>query len=221
VSDVNLRDILTPAPLLWAGADGEAKKDRAFAEVKRRYLALVAWGVEQKAPEAREHVEALRAFVDRWESFLGARDAQALRTAASDLAAAESHAQDHGYSSADVPARPAPQGGAPVAPLPTVQTPEPDATDHPLALAVDQAAPSLPGAPRSGSGPQTFGPTADPYFAPKVAGLAALGLATLAGSLAAKRESVRVGVAAGGSILTLGAALAAFWPTTTPKKEKT
>lgn len=214
MNNVNLRDILTPAPLLWAGADGEAKKDRAFQEVKRRYLALVAWGVEQKVPDTRGHVEALRAFVDRWESFLGERDAQALRTATSDLAAAESRAQDHGYSSADVPAR---GPGAPLVP-PHVQTPDPDAADHPLALAVDQAAPSLPGAPRSGTGPQT-GPTADPYLAPKVAAVAALGLATLAGSLAAKREGARVGIAAGGSILTLGAALAAFWPTDTKEKK--
>ena len=84
---------------------------------------------------------------------------------------------------------------------------------HPTAFASDQTAPSLPGAPKTGDGPNR----PDPYLIPKVAAVGALALGTVAGALASRSNAQRVGAAAGGSILTAAAAAILFWPAKSSK----
>lgn len=52
----------------------------------------------------------------------------------------------------------------------------------------------------------------DPYLAAKIGGLAAIALGTLSGSLAAKSDATRVGIAVGGSLLAASVAWLSFAP---------
>lgn len=85
-------------------------------------------------------------------------------------------------------------------------------TLHPVATWIDQNAPGLPGAPRGDSGPKPKGPADDPYLVPKFAAVGALALGTVVGALTSRGDAQRIGVAAGGSILTAAAAALLFWP---------
>lgn len=103
-----------------------AEAETSYQAIKRRWDALVTWGVDKRAPEDRVLVQDWAHFSHEWESFAGHPDASALRAQEAQLLTAESHAADHGY---------VPAGGAYVPPAgqgsiagagPVVHTPDPD-----------------------------------------------------------------------------------------------
>ena len=199
----------------------EGPADRAAAEVRRRRDALLAWGAAEKVPEAHGQLAALTDFFARWDGLLTSRpDEHELRAATNDLAVAEGLAEAHGYASDDVRRVP----GVGTAPLPvSTQMAVDPATAHPVADGIDQHAPDLHGAPRSGTGPQKRagepgGP--DPLLAVKVGAVGGLLLATGAGALAAPAGAGRVAVAVGGAVVTVAAALAMFLPGAPPAEKK-
>lgn len=203
---------LFPPSMLFDN-DEERAEAQAFAQLKRRWANLEAWftGATGGQSVPRAQWEAWQAFRARWESPLHAHDRDELRAAANDLAVAEGNAQLQGYSSPDVRALSVAERG----PQGASRSPEPVSTptladEHPIAVGIDEAARAL-------QNKVPPGPSADPWFAAKVGVVAAMGLGTAAGALAGSRDSTRVGVAVAGTLLTAGAAVLLFSPST--KKE--
>jgi hypothetical protein len=187
--------------------------DQARDALRARWTALLAWvGASTLVPEIHLQRESWEAFDRKWEdaqkanvlsplpvAVWDARPVDGLQAQAQDLAVAESNAARHGYvptlgARSPGPYPSSPSGPAPV--VPPLATPDLKAR-HPTAWAVDQAAPDLPGAPRSDSGPQ------DPHVAPKLAAVAAVAVATAAAAAVTKREDARIAIVIGGTLGTL------------------
>lgn len=213
--------VFGPIVLLWQ-TDTEKARTRSLGELRRRWATLLAWrdradgGPVGGPPRAISPVllDAWRAFENKASGLSGlvsGPDAGEYGAAALDLNTAERNAQLQGFSSEDVPAMSGPiRNGEPVprqVHVPTVES------EHPVAGGIDDAAKKTP-----------IPDLRDPYLSVKVAVLAGLGLGTFAGSLAAKEESARIGVAVCGTLVTLLSGLAMFLPSDTtpgtPKKEE-
>jgi len=159
--------------------DEAAQREHAYNEIKRRWDALLAWKVTDKAPEVRRLLTEWQTFTPDWTS--GKKDPEALRVQAMNLATAEGNAQLHGFSSSDVPALSAEERSARGAP----RTPAPvDTAPHP-------APPAPP----------------DPLYGAKAALVGGMALGTIAGVVAVKGDGAKAGIAIGGTFLTAVAAL--------------
>jgi hypothetical protein len=175
-----------------------------YERLKDRWGKVIAWGVEQRAPETRAMVGDWRRFSAAWESFFGSKDPETLRAQAMNLQIVEGNAQLRGYSNPpDVPALSPDEmrgRGAPMVPS-MVPTPSPEDA-HPVLDWIDRKAPDLPGK----------GPGADPYLVPKGIAVGALALGTVAATATAKSDVARAGIALGGLLATGLAGWLAFKP---------
>lgn len=209
--------------------------EMAKAILDRRWLELDSWQGPYDIPELHGQRESWQRFKNDWDLghawYMWGKDpVDRLDSQASELAVAESNAGRHGYvtprlkldaygkvdrdsSELGKPTgalSPPPKPSKPGGPNPVVAPPATPSfqTRHPIATAADQIAPSLPGAPKEGD---AKGPP-DPYLPMKVGGIAAIGLGTIAGAIAAKGDGARVGIAVGGTLIAAFAAWLAFSP---------
>ena len=187
---------------LWNAlhAGDDAQRAHTFEEIKRRWDALIAWNVFQKAPQVRKLYAEWQLFEPAWRAGDFTHEwnpwsdhgAAALREQALNLSTAEGNAQLAGYSSADVPALTAAERmgkGAPMTPPPIDTAPKP---------------PPAPAPP-------------DPNFAPKAALVGGLALGTVAGALAVRSDGAKAGIAIVGTVVTVGAGFALLWPKGAPQ----
>lgn len=174
----------------WAfGPNDDA--NATYQTIKGRWAALIAWGMATKAPENIGLLTHWQQWSKDWEGVFSHQDPRELSGMANELATAESNAIKHGYA---VPGSPPMSSPGVVAPP---HSPDPTLSSRAGegATAVDKA----------------VTPT-DPYLGVKIAGIGAIALGTVAGSIAAKSDGAKVGVAVGGTLFALGAAWFAFAP---------
>lgn len=176
-------------------AETDLRSRQSYERIDHRWDLLLAWGIKDKAPETRFQRE-------QWEELTSVLHGEPtwaeLQAAANDLRTAEQLAAVHGYVPPDEQ---------------TVQTPGFDET-HRKAVAIDQAAPSLPGAPKEGAPNGPPPSDLDPYKVPIVGAVA---LATVAGA-AASKGTTRIGVAVAGTLVTAAVGFLLF-RTPKPKPE--
>lgn len=110
----------------------------SYAELRRRWDALITWGVGDKLPNVRRQLDAWREFSAKWEA--GDEDVSALSAMSADLQVAESYAREKGYT-----------GGGP-----QVRAPDAENATGPLNVAavIDRAA-TAAGLPASVIGANT------------------------------------------------------------------
>ncbi|WP_437316695.1 hypothetical protein [Sorangium sp. So ce385] len=110
----------------------------SYVELRRRWDALIAWGVGDKLPNVRRQLDAWRQFSAKWEA--GDEDVSALSAMSADLHVAESYAREKGYA-----------GGGP-----QVRAPDAEDATGPLKVAavIDRAA-TAAGLPASVIGANT------------------------------------------------------------------
>jgi hypothetical protein len=200
-----------------------------------------------RVPEVRGLVDSWRDFRAKHDDYftpIGEIEG-ALSGQRQNLAVAEGNAGSHGYAvsrwsiesdgtvrRADPDAKTGPASPGPTPPRaaaetsaskgPTVVAPPAGPSVealHPVATAVDAAAPNVPGAPKQSGGPKP--PVdGDRYLGVKLGALGALVLGGVAGTLAMKSDAARAGLAAATAVATGLAGAALFWPEKTSKKEK-
>ncbi|AUX42574.1 uncharacterized protein SOCE26_040070 [Sorangium cellulosum] len=115
----------------------EAKE--TYVELRRRWDALLAWGVVDKLPNVRFQLDAWREFSAKWEA--GDEDVTALSAMSADLKVAEEYAREKGFA-----------GGGPQVRVPSIE----DATGPLKAAAAVSRAATAVGIPPSVIGPNTL-----------------------------------------------------------------
>ncbi|AUX28140.1 MULTISPECIES: hypothetical protein [Sorangium] len=80
------------------------KAKETYAELRRRWDALLAWGVGDKLPNVRRQLDVWREFSAKWEA--GDEDTSALSAMSADLQVAESYAREKGYAGGGPQVRP-------------------------------------------------------------------------------------------------------------------